>query len=539
MQLPWRHGRRAMVGVAMHDTDATLAAAFDRLPSDAVALIGDGGPVTFRALAERAHRAAGALHALGLRRGDRLALWLPDRREWLEILLACARLGATVLAINTRLAAAEAADLMRRAAVRGLVLAPAVGTRRFAAELAALPPGTCGAPGFAVAIGDGEMPPGLAPRVVAGDALIAHAPRAALDAAPDDGLVVFTTSGTTSRPKLVLHAQRGVLRHARDVAAGFGFAAADTVVLQALPWCGVFGFSQAMATLLAGRPLATMPRFEPAAAAALMQAHGVSAMVGTNEMLDRLLDACADPRPFPCLRFFGHANFNPALVDLPAKAAARGVHLRGLFGMSETLALFAIQPHAADPARRALAGGVLVSPDARARIADPETGATLPPGAPGEIQLQGPSLFAGYLGDEEATRRAFTSDGWFRTGDLGTATSDGGFTLLGRMGDTLRLGGYLVNPAEIESVVAADPAIGACQVVEQVRREGTRAIAFVVLAPGASLDEPALLARCRVQLAAYKIPARVVGLDRFPTTDGPNGTKVRRGELRDRAAALD
>ena len=179
-----------------------------------------------------------------------------------------------------------------------------------------------------------------------------------------------------------------------------------------------------------------------------------------------------------------------------------------------------------------------VSADARARIADPESGALAASGKAGELQVRGPSLFIGYLGDEAATRRAFTPDGWFRTGDIGIGLDDGGFTLLGRMGDTLRLGGYLVNPLEIEQVVAEDPSVAACQAVERNRRDGTRVIAFVVLAPGAALDEPALLARCRAKLAGYKVPARIVALDRFPTTDGPNGTKVRRAELRAMAAAL-
>ncbi|MBM3521502.1 MAG: AMP-binding protein [Alphaproteobacteria bacterium] len=513
----------------------TLVAALERLASSRIVLIEGDERVTLGALLDRSRRVAGGLHAFGLRRGDRVALWLANRREWLETLIACARLGVTVIAINTRLVAAEVVDLLARSAPRALVLAPGAGARCPAEELAAAQLRL----DLVVTIGEGGMPPALAARVVAFNALVASPSRPMIDAMPDDGLVVFTTSGTTSRPKLVLHAQRSVVRHARDIGVAFGFAAEDTVVLQVPPLCGVFGFSQATAVLLAGRPLVMMERFDAAAAASVMRGHDVTHAVGTNEMLDRLLEARAEIPPFPRLRFFGHANFNPALADLPAKAAARGVHLRGLFGMSETLALFAIQPHDADLARRALAGGIPVSPEARARVVDLESGAALPPDAPGEIQLRGPSLFAGYLGDEEAARRAFTADGWFRTGDLGTATSDGGFTLLGRMGDTLRLGGYLVNPAEIESVIAADPAIASCQVVEQVRRDGIRAIAFVVLAPGASLDEPALLARCRVQLAAYKIPARVVALDRFPTTDGPNGAKVRRGELRDRAAALE
>lgn len=517
---------------------STLAAAFDRLPPERIALIERGTRWRFGDIADRARRLAAGLSALGLHRGDCLALWLGNRREWLDVLLACARLGVRVIAVNTRLGAIEVGDLLRRCEARALVLAPRAGTRCFADELAALAPAARPVLELVITVGDGDVSSMDASRSVALESLAVGVPRDAIDARPDDGVVVFTTSGTTSRPKLVLHGQRGVVHHARDVAAAFGFEAEDTVVLQALPLCGVFGFSQAMATLLAGRALVMMESFDATGAVALVRAHAVTNLVGTNEMLDRMLDATTEARPFPALRFFGHANFNPALVDLPAKAAARGVRLRGLFGMSETLALFAIQSDGASLESRALAGGVPVAGEARARIADPDTGALMATGEAGELQVTGPSLFLGYLGDGDATRRAFTPDGWLRTGDLAVGLDGGGFTLLGRMADTLRLGGYLVNPLEIEQVIADDPSIAACQVVEQARRDGTRAIAFVVLAADARFDQPALLARCRARLARFKVPARVVVLERFPTTDGPNGTKIRRAELRERAAAL-
>jgi fatty-acyl-CoA synthase len=205
--------------------------------------------------------------------------------------------------------------------------------------------------------------------------------------------------------------------------------------------------------------------------------------------------------------------------------------------MSETLALFAVQPAAAGIERRRLSGGIPVSPSAQARVRDLESGAIAAPGARGEIELRGPSLMSGYLDDDEASRAAFTSDGFLRTGDLGYATEDGGFIHLGRMGDVLRLGGFLVNPLEIEETVLEIDSLRACQVVEAFLEERPRPVAFVVPAPGIHAEEETVIAHCRRRLASFKVPARVFIVDSLPTVEGPNGVKVRRDELRRMAQA--
>jgi fatty-acyl-CoA synthase len=314
----------------------------------------------------------------------------------------------------------------------------------------------------------------------------------------------------------------------------------DSIVLQAVPFCGAFGFSLAVAAVAAACPLVVSPVFDAAEAARLARAHCVTNMVGANDMLEGMLRAIADDRPFPHLRFFGHANFNPALLDLPTRAEARGVKLRGLFGMSETLALFAAQPATAGLEQRQLSGGIPVSPSGQARVRDLESGEIAAPGVRGEIELRGPSLMSGYLGDDESTRAAFTPDGFLRTGDLGYATEEGGFVHLGRIGDVLRLGGFLVNPLEIEQTVLEIDALRACQVVEARLDGRRRPVAFVVPDAGTQANEAAIIAHCRAHLASFKIPARVIVVNALPTVEGANGVKVRREELRRMAqASLD
>ena len=143
----------------------------------------------------------------------------------------------------------------------------------------------------------------------------------------------------------------------------------------------------------------------------------------------------------------------------------------------------------------------------------------------------------GYYGNDAATAETITADGYVRTGDLAELDGDGGFTFLNRMGDVLRLSGFLVNPLEIESHIQAVPGISACQTIALPRPDGVRAVAFVILEAGATLDEAAVIAHCRRGLANYKVPMRVFAVPEFPVTPSPNGPKIQRARLRDLAAA--
>lgn len=141
----------------------------------------------------------------------------------------------------------------------------------------------------------------------------------------------------------------------------------------------------------------------------------------------------------------------------------------------------------------------------------------------------------GYFGDPEAEEENLTDDGYVRTGDLGYLT-EYGFVYLNRMGDVLRLGGFLVNPREIEAYLEGLPGVSEAQVVGASTERGTVAVAFVVVGGGTEFDEDSVLERCRRDLARFKVPRRVVALPGFPKADSPNGLKVQRYKLREMAA---
>jgi len=351
------------------------------------------------------------------------------------------------------------------------------------------------------------------------------------------GVVVFTTSGTTAAPKFVLHSQASIAHHAQDVASCFGWNTPDATLLQVLPLCGTFGHAGAMAALSAGCPMVLMPVFSDHEAVQLMQSHRITHCNGSDEMFARMLAVVDDPYPFPLFRSGGYAAFNPLYEDIVARAHDRGMNLVGLYGMSEVQALYARQDPLASVELRGRCGGYPASTDSHVRVRDPDGGEILPHGQVGELEATGPSCMIGYLGDVTATESVFTSDGFVRSGDLGYTESDGGFVFLGRMGDAIRLGGFLVNPAEIEQHIEQHPAVERVQVVAVDTQAGTRAYAFVIPAENASLHKDALLAHCASSMAGFKVPIGVQLLNQFPVTESANGIKIQKSRLRDMASA--
>jgi fatty-acyl-CoA synthase len=510
-----------------------------RVNSVTPALIASGRIVSFGELAEESRRVAHGLQRLGVRRGDCVALWLPNVPAWLAMFFACAQLGAVAVSVNTRFRSHELADILRRSRSRVLVFWPQFKGIDFAGILAGCDPQALEDLQAIVTYDEAGAD---APTKLFGKAALSYAsltgcaPLSENRAAPGAGCAIFTTSGTTKAPKFVLHDQRTVIRHAFDVVSGFSVDA-SAVTLLAPPLCGVFGFCNAMASLAAGRPMVMAPRWDAGQAARDIVMHCVTHINGTDDAAAQLLDIKG--LSFSNIRFFGYAAFNPAQAGIVQRADARGLKLVGLYGASEIQALFARQDEHASVAVRMLAGGQPVSAVARVRARDPESGAILAHGASGELEFFAPSSrMAGYHGNADATTDAFTADGYYRSGDLGSTSADGRFVFLTRMGDALRLGGFLVSPAEIEAVVQETPGIAACQVVGVPRAEGLVPVAFVIVDQGATLDEAAVTAHVAFRLARYKVPRRVLPIDAFPVTPGANATKIQKGKLREMAEAL-
>lgn len=382
---------------------------------------------------------AALLGGRGIGFGDRVALWLPNSVDYLALIFACARLGAIAVHVNTRFRTNEVGHLLQRSKARALVTTWRFAPVDFPGLLAQVPAAQRGY--LECVIGRDATA-----RDIAGHSVVRLEPAGTCQdhAEPEAPCLTFTTSGTTSAPKLVLHGQRSIARHARDVAAALRMNESGTTVLAAVPLCGTFGLAFAMAAAAGGAHIVLMDQFDAAQACTLIRQLKITHAVGSDDMLARIAHA-ADGRPFECLRFSGFASFTPMAAQNVAAADALGMMPRGLYGSSEAQALFAFAPDT----RRTSDGGVPASPEAEFRIADPDSGLSMPDGEDGELLLRAPSLFDGYLDDPQATARASTEEGFFRSGDLARRTEPG-FVYKTRLGDGLRLGGFLVSRRDRE-----------------------------------------------------------------------------------------
>jgi fatty-acyl-CoA synthase len=514
-------------------TDLLGAWASER-PGDVVVVERHGAcrTLTVGDLVARTDAVAEGLAAAGASADRPIAVWLPNRIEWIEVIAAAARLGALVVAINPRYRADELRDVLERSNAGVLVAVDEFAGIRFAEIVA-----EAGAGGLAsvVIVGTpGETWGELGCPVVTWDNLESDGWARSVSQ-PSDLLVAFTTSGTTGFPKLAVHDQAGVVRHALDDAAAFDVRLGDRMLID-LPLCGVFGFNSLFAAI-GGRATSLLnDRFDPDDTARAIAFEGVTHYNASDDMLLRVMDAGLIRAGQHQWREGAFANFANAGRRVAERAEDElGVRLTGVYGMSEVFALLARWPATMALDGRARAGGVPVCAELEVRVIDPHSGAERGVGEDGELSFRGPPVLACYLGDPDATGAALSADGWFRSGDLGRLTADGGFEYLSRLGDSLRLRGFLVDPAEIERRLERHPAVEVAQVVGVDRPGiGQVAVAFVRLTGLVSEDD--LRTHCAAGIAAFKVPARFVVVETFPTTDGPNGVKIRKSELRDRAA---
>ena len=509
-----------------------LLAAHARSRADAPALIYRDEPVSYAAFERESGRLARGLRDFGVGAGDRVAVWLPNTPAWIVALIACARLGAIAVATNTRFRSAEMADILERTAPKVLFLWPGFRQIDFLSILEDVPAQSLRSLAAIVVYTEDEAQ--TLPERFRGIPVRAYrdlASRPALDedaAAPNAGCVIFTTSGTTKAPKFVLHHQASIAVHARDVARAFGFNAPDARILLAIPLCGVFGLSNAMGALAAGQPLVMLPTFDAAAAARAIHRHRVTHLPAAGDMVAQLLATSEKEQPFPRVRLVIGARSGQA-----ARAQVRGLTLIGVYGMSEIQAMISRHSETDPPEKRELGGGVMIAPGGAVRTRDPETGAVLEHGESGELEFRTPSQMAGYFGDSEATAAVFTADGFLRSGDLGYTVAGNEFVFQSRMGDVLRLSGFLVNPLEIEAVLDSHPAVSASQVVGIDGPRGVRPVAFVVPAPSGGFDEAELISYCARRIAKFKVPECILPIDAFPITPSANGNKIQKAKLRE------
>jgi len=452
----------------------------------------DGLSLTYGQLFERSGQAANALVALGVEPGDRVAVQIDKSPDMVVLALACLRVGAALLPLNTAYTLPELEYFLGDATPALTLCRPpaletvrALGRRLGLHAIESLGAARDGTFAQAVADAPGQF--------------------ASIARAADDLAAILYTSGTTGRSKGAMLTHGNLASNALALIDVWRFTSADTLI-HALPVFHTHGlFVATNVALLSGATMIFQPRFDPdAIVAALARA---TTLMGVPTFYVRLLEHPGiDARSTAHMRLFVSGSA-PLLAETHANWRAKTGHaILERYGMTETN-MITSNPY--DGERRAGTVGFPLS-GVELRIAEAQTGRVLPQGEIGVIEVKGPNVFKGYWRMPEKTREEFRADGFFITGDLGVIDERGYVAIVGRAKDLIISGGFNVYPIEIESEIDALDGVLESAVVGLPHPDfGEGVTAVVVLKPGARLDEGGVIEALSARLARYKLPKRV------------------------------
>ncbi|MEU5536098.1 long-chain fatty acid--CoA ligase [Streptomyces sp. NPDC020362] len=468
--------------------------------------------LSFEEVWRRARAQAGALTALGVRPGDRVALMAPNTAAFPIAYYAIAAAGAVVVPVHLLLSAPEVEHVLQDSGATLLLVHPAqAGTGRAAADALGVRAVTLGEESDRLAA-DAEPLPSYVTR------------------AADDPAVVFYTSGTTGVPKGAVLTHFNLVMNATVNAFDANDIRADDIALGALPLFHAFGQTVSLnSTWRAGATLVLLPRFDAARAIELMAEEKVNTFHGVPTMFVALAAAAADAGTLPELRVCISGGASLPVAVLERFEAAFGARIHEGYGLSETSPTATVnQP--VFGTRAGTIGHPLWGVDVEIARAEVEGRVELlPPGELGEVVIRGHNVFSGYLGRPEATAEAVV-DGWFRTGDLGTKDEEGFLRIVDRKKDVIIRGGYNVYPREVEEVLMRHPGVAQVAVIGLPDElHGEEVCAVVVPAQGTAPDAAGITEWSKEHLGRHKYPRRVEFAAALPL--GPS-MKVLKRELR-------
>jgi fatty-acyl-CoA synthase len=525
-------------------TDAAAARWGDR-----EALVFRDRRYTFRQIAAEVDRVARGLIAVGVRPGEKVAIWLLNCPEWIFAMFALAKIGAVHVPINTRFRTVDLAQVLERSNTTTLITHDVSGPVDYLGmvrELAGLDDA-----GGLRRVRSARLPdlervivvsdrthagvwswPELLASASAVDAVALAAREAAVR--PGDTVFIMYTSGTTGFPKGVMR-DHTLLAHLVDRYRRLQSTERD-VFVNYLPLFHIFGYIDGpLGSLLTGYRQILTDAFDPDEALDLIEREGATHVDGFDTHLKLLIDAQeARPRNLTTLRTGVIAGGAASATPLVYRARTVLAPLRHLtaYGMTEVGATISLSFLDSTEEQACEASGAPCE-GFEVRVIDPETGRDQPRGAPGEVVVRTRYLMQGYYRDPEATARAVDADGWFHTGDAGVLRADGHLRFVGRYKDMIKVGGENVDPTEVESYLATYPGVRQAAVVSYPdARLGEVGVAFVQRAPGGAPAADDLIAHCRGRIASFKIPRHVFVVDELPMT---SSGKVQKARLRDEA----
>lgn len=483
--------------------------------------------LSYREVADRVDRAAGALRAMGVGRGDVVSIQLPNWWEFVIAALACVRLGAAANPMVQILREREVSFMVGFAEAKVLIV-PAMFRGFDHAAMARSLQASLPALERVIVVGE-DGPDGFETALLSGSERVPYDPSAPL-LLPDDLLVLMYTSGTTGEPKGVMHTSNTVNSNVLRFAQGLGLHGDDTF-FAATPVGHMTGYGIfVLLPMMLGNTLVFQDQHDPKVGIHIMEREGVTFSAGATPFLTDLCEAAQSEgvRPAKLKRFYcAGAPIPPAIVQRAMRELQLTVS--SVWGMTEIIAGTMTEPELAERAwttdGRAIRG-------IEVKVVD-GAGLPLPPGEAGRLLVRGASMFCGYLKRPELD--TVDANGWFDSGDLARMDEQGYIRITGRTKELLIRGGENVPVIEVENVLVLHPGIAAVAIVGMPdERLGERGCAFIVARAGHQVD----LDSVRAHLAEAKVakpfwPERVELIDDLPRTASG---KVQRFVLKQAAA---
>ncbi|WP_327065523.1 AMP-binding protein [Kitasatospora sp. NBC_01302] len=490
---------------------------------------------TYRELADDVAVVALGLLAQGVRPGDRIGIWSPNRAEWMLLQYATARIGAIMVSINPGYRTHELEYVLRQSGTRMVAATPRYKTSDYAAMLTEARP-NCPQLREVVLFGEDSWEQLLAAGRQ-GDPAALAAVEAGLR--PDDPINIQYTSGTTGFPKGATLSHRNILNNGYFVAELCEYTERDRICVP-VPFYHCFGMvmGNLAATTHGACVVIPAPTFDPAATLAAVAAERCTSLYGVPTMfIAELNDPGFADHDLGSLRT-GIMAGSPCPAEV-MKQVIEKMHMGAVsicYGMTETSPV-STQTRSQDGFEQRIATVGRVGPHLEVKVVDPGTGATVPRGEAGELCTRGYSVMLGYWDEPERTAEAVDPQGWMHTGDLAVMDQDGYLAVTGRIKDMVIRGGENIYPREIEEFLLTHPDVLDAQVVGVPdEKYGEELMAWIRLRAGApELTAEALRAYATGRLAHYKIPRYVHLVDAFPMT--VTG-KVRKIEMREEAVRL-
>ncbi|HEU4527969.1 MAG TPA: AMP-binding protein [Actinomycetota bacterium] len=499
---------------------------------------------TYAELHAEAERMSRALMALGVRAGDRVGIWSPNRAEWVITQYGAAKAGAILVNVNPAYKTQELGFILDRAGVSVLVSARAFRSTDYVTMLEQVRPDL---PGLRHVVLLGDAPERWA---TSWDAFLARADETSLEDLRereatldfDDPINIQYTSGTTGQPKGATLSHHNILNNGFFVGERERLGPSDRICVP-VPFYHCFGMVMGNLAALTHGSCVVIPSatFDAAACLAAVQEERCTVLYGVPTMFIAELDH-ADFHTFDLTSLrTGIMAGSPCPVEVMKQVVDR-MHMTEVticYGMTETSPVsFQSLPDDDLDLRVSTVGAI--HPHVEAKIVDPVTGRTIPRGEPGELCTRGYLVMLGYWNDPNATRETVDRARWMHTGDLAVMREDGYVNIVGRIKDMVIRGGENIYPREIEEFLYTHPAVADVQVIGVPNeRYGEEICAWVRLKEGAEASGEDLRIYCRGKIATYKIPRYVLVVDGFPMTVTGKVQKFRMREISIRELGLE